>query len=405
MTIFSSAEDRLTAAVTAVTSADLCTGCGVCELISDRITMEDRQGFRRPAVAGDPSVDDAADAAAFRASCPGLTVTAPQPEGSQRDDYLGPITGAWKAWATDPEIRHRGSSGGTLTALSTFLADTGQSSAAVEASQVQPRRTVPVRITTKEEALAAAGSRYAPVSAGGRSTRGAEAVIGKPCEVAGRRQLDEHRGVDSPILLSFFCAGTPSQQATEDLLASEGIGAEDAVTDLSYRGRGWPGDFTATTAEGTTVRVDYTTSWGAALGPTVQWRCRLCVDGVGELADVTAGDFWESDDRGYPVFDDAAGVSALIARTQRGLRLVQDAVDAGYLEVAPLDIPALFGVQRYQVERRKYMLGRLAGNRLSGGRNPRYRGFRLLYLVRKSPRRVLHEVQGTRSRAAKRQSS
>ncbi|MDO5500607.1 MAG: Coenzyme F420 hydrogenase/dehydrogenase, beta subunit C-terminal domain [Propionibacteriaceae bacterium] len=329
-------------------------------------------------------------------------MTAPRPRGAERDDFLGPLHGAWRAWATDPAIRHRGSSGGTLTALAAYLSQRGETVSGVQASPDQPRLTVPVRITSREAALAAAGSRYAPVSAAGRATDGAGVVIGKPCEVAGRRQLDGVRGADSPVLMSFFCAGTPSQSATEQLLEDHGIGRDEPLEDLWYRGRGWPGSFTGVTGDGRRAEVDYATSWGAALGPTVQWRCRMCVDGVGEFADITAGDFWDSDERGYPVFEDGAGVSALLARTERGLQIVREAIADGVIEVQPMDITALLNVQRYQVERRKYMLGRLIGNRLSGGTNPRYRGFRFAWLVRHSPRRVWHEVRGTIKRAAKR---
>ena len=374
----------------------------MCELVSPRVEMRDAEGFRRPVVSGTPEEGDAWRARTFLRSCPGRTLTAPRPEGVQRDPYLGPIHGAWRAWALDPEIRHRGSSGGTLTAIADFLRERGEVVSGVAAHPEGPRRTIPVRITTREEALAAAGSRYAPVSAGGRSADDAGVMVGKPCEVAGRRQLDAANGVDSPVLLSFFCAGTPSQDATEVLLEREGIQRDEPLMDLWYRGRGWPGDFTALTRDGRRATVDYASSWGGALGPTVQWRCRLCVDGVGEFSDITAGDFWDADERGYPVFDDAAGMSALIARTPRGLQIVQDAVAAGRLHVEPMDLQALLRVQRYQVERRKYMLGRLVGNRLSGGHNPRYRGFGLLTLVSRSPRRVLHEVRGTIERAAKR---
>lgn len=387
--------DPLRRRVERVVEDSLCTGCGVCELISDRISMEDRGGFRRPLVEGPPEADAARRAQQFAKSCPGLVVRAAQPEGATRDDYLGPIVGAWTAWATDPEVRHTGSSGGTLTAIAQYLSDTGASVSAVAAEAAQPRRTVPVRITSRDEALAAAGSRYAPVSAGGRNARGVDAMVGKPCEVAGRRALDTVRGEESPVLLSFFCAGTPSQEATDALLEKNGIDAGDAVTELTYRGQGWPGDFTAVSAGGRRVTVDYTTSWGKSLGPRVQWRCRLCVDGVGESADITAGDFWEADERGYPIFEESAGRSALIARTERGRQIIEDAVAAGYLEIGPIDVSALLGVQRYQVERRKYLLGRLLGNKVTRGKNPAYKGFGLFRLVSRSPIRFIHEVRGT----------
>ncbi|MEV7496696.1 Coenzyme F420 hydrogenase/dehydrogenase, beta subunit C-terminal domain [Micrococcus luteus] len=405
MPVMPGRRDPLRRDIDEVIRRDLCSGCGVCELISDRVTMTDQDGFRRPAVTGEAEVDVAERARRFASSCPGRVVLAQRPEGSSRDDFLGPITGAWSAWATDPAVRYAGSSGGTLTAIAQHLAAKGATVSSVAASPQNPRRTVPVQIMSREEALASAGSRYAPVSAGGRVAEGASVMVGKPCEASARRALDEATGEGSPVMLSFFCAGTPSQGATDALLEKNGIGREDVVDDLVYRGRGWPGDFYARAPDGRTVAVDYTTSWGRSLGPAVQWRCRLCVDGVGESADITAGDYWESDERGYPLFDDAAGRSALIARTARGLEIVQECIESGVLEVAPLDIDALLGVQRYQVERRKYLVGRLMGNRVTGGRNPRYRGFNLWWLVRRSPIRLFHEIRGTVARARRHRSS
>lgn len=52
------------------------------------------------------------------------------------------------------------------------------------------------------------------------------------------RALAAEGVVAEPIILSFFCAGTPSQLAT-DALATELI-RDQPVADLWYRGRGWP---------------------------------------------------------------------------------------------------------------------------------------------------------------------
>src|SRR5690606_38740893 len=102
---------------------------------------------------------------------------------------------------------------------------------------------------------------------------------------------------------------------------------------LRYRGDGWPGDFVAEDREGHRGSVSYDDSWGKTLGPTVQWRCKLCADGVGESADIVAADLWESDSRGYPVFEDRPGISALIARTARGRAEILRAIEAGVIQV------------------------------------------------------------------------
>ena len=82
--------------------------------------------------------------------------------------------------------------------------------------------------------------------------------------------------------------------------------------------------------------MSYDESWGGVLGPATHWRCKLCADGVGESADVVAADLWRVDERGYPVFTEGPGSSALIARTERGLEAVRAAAAAGALVLRPI---------------------------------------------------------------------
>ena len=168
------------------------------------------------------------------------------------------------------------------------------------------------------------------------------AVTGKPCEISALRAADLTE--QPPLLLSFFCAGTPSQDATEKLVSDLGGPLVDRLTSLRYRGEGWPGRFVAT-FDGGKVSADYEQSWGSTLGPATQWRCKICPDGIGESADVVAADSWDTDARGYPVFDEGAGQSALIARTPRGVAAVLAAEAAGFLTLRELDPQTLLAAQ------------------------------------------------------------
>lgn len=355
----------------------------------------------RPEVApgvGKSRADDRAAAALFARVCPGMNVKAGRHAGAVRHPILGPIHGIWAAWATDPDIRRLGSSGGTLTALAAWMVDNGHAQQVTGARRDQdPRRTVSVSITTKDEAIASAGSRYAPCSnaamPGATDPNGA--FIGKPCEATALRSLASARGAESPLLMSFFCAGTPSQAATNALVRELGIGDSTGLKDLWYRGRGWPGNFTVIPESGDVASTSYNDSWGRALGPNVQWRCRLCPDGVGESADIAAGDFWRANEDGYPDFTEGEGVSVLIARSSRGLDVIRRAVEDGVLELAHIDVDDVLKVQPYQVQRRRYLLGRLLGTLLTGTAVPRYRGFGLIRFTLRSPRRVWHEFRGT----------
>ncbi|QEE60492.1 hypothetical protein FVA74_02080 [Salinibacterium sp. dk2585] len=394
----------LDGAVAAVVASGNCSGCGACTLLDDGLRMHlNEYGYARPTrVAG--TRGSRGDAAAFRKLCPGVGVAAARPSGSRRHPTMGPHLGVWTVHASDAEVRRRGSSGGAITAITTWLLERGEAAKVIGASAdaVEPRRTVSVTLQSKEEVLAAAGSRYAPTSnasVGAVRDAGA-AVVGKPCEVAALRALASVTpGQHAPLLISFFCAGTPSQHATEKLLEFLGMPPLTPLRELWYRGRGWPGRFTAIATDGRTVSTDYDDSWGAHLGPTAQWRCKLCPDGVGESADLVAADFWHTDDRGYPVFTESEGVSALVARTARGLDVVERAIAAGVIVAAPLHIDRLAAVQPLQRRRRQLLFARLLGARLAGRTVPRYRGFGLLRLALHRPMQAVRTARGTYRRA------
>lgn len=379
-----------------VLKADACSGCGACTLLDRGLAMElNDSGFLRPVATSAP--DEQVNAVRlFRRSCPGHQVVAKRPQGSMRHPLLGSYFGAWEAWAADPEVRNRGSSGGVLTAIQGWLLESGIASnlTTAAADTKRPVRTVPVKITTKAEALASAGSRYAPVGIGQATTFDPGHVMtAKPCEVAAVRAMSGENPDKTPILLSFFCAGTPSQHATEQLIRDLGGPEPDQVTDLWYRGRGWPGRFTAVFGEDK-VSTDYRSSWGKALGPTTQWRCKICPDGVGESADIAAADSWEVSEGGYPVFDERDGRSALLARTERGLAIILAAQEANAIELRPLDIRQLAKAQPLQTSRRRYLASRLIGARLGGRRWPRYKGFGLVRLSMGSPRMAVRTLRG-----------
>ncbi|MGO1568204.1 MAG: Coenzyme F420 hydrogenase/dehydrogenase, beta subunit C-terminal domain [Brachybacterium sp.] len=304
----------------------------------------------------------------------------------------------WRAHALDEETRHRGSSGGALTALSTWNLEMNAGGGhAVAALPDAPRRTVPVTIMRKEDALAAAGSRYAPVAAARdvRRMSSSETVTGKPCEAAAMRSMSGTSG--GPLILSFFCAGTPSQEATDEVITHLG-GSPNSVKELWYRGRGWPGRFTAVHDDGRTVDTSYDSSWGQTLGPSVPWRCRTCGDGMGESADLVAGDLWDTDERGYPLFEEMDGVSVLIARTPRGERAARAAAEASYVHLEPVTVDEVLAAQPAQVSRRERLLGRLLPTVMMGLPVTRYRGFGLLREASRRPRAIVGEALGAASR-------
>ena len=244
---------ELDTAIRRVVQRNACIGCGLCTRLDTSLRMElEPDGFLRPHLDRRRRGRRRRRRAPLRAGVPrmprGGRASTREPAASDH----GPYFGVWEAWANDEAVRWRGSSGGALTAVHGWLLDSGLSSRIASASiGAEPRRTVPVTITTKAEALAAAGSRYAPVGISQPDLGSAGAITAKPCEIAAIRALGSSGRPDGvsqgdnaeadPILLSFFCAGTLSQRATDELLVMLGVGPDESLDDLWYRGRGWPG--------------------------------------------------------------------------------------------------------------------------------------------------------------------
>lgn len=399
---------RLDKEVRRVVENGNCTGCGGCAwLFPDLVSMSlDDSGFLRPRV---QSRGTRGQAQSFKRVCPGVLVDQARDASASNHPVFGPYVSAWQGWSDDDKLRELGSSGGVLSAISSWLLAEAptRNIVATAADPVNPIRSVALQLRSREDIEASAGSRYAPVSNLPLLGKPAaeDVFVGKPCEVVAARAGLKETGTDGqPVMLSFFCAGTPSQHATDELVGTLS-GADRAPAEVRYRGNGWPGSFTVRDDDGVVASMSYHDSWGGHLGRALQMRCKLCPHGTGSHADIAVGDFWESDENGYPVFAEGEGNSVVIARTQRGHELIMRARSQGVLVLAPLDLDDVQGVQPLQVKRMRTLVGRMAGRVLAGKRVPTYRGFRLVHLATSSPLQTMRAAAGMWLRTIRRRPS
>ncbi len=372
-----------------VAAAGMCTGCGLCasQFGPQRVSMHmSEQGFLRPRVSGALS---AAEQAAFEASCPGIVQHLPAATPA-RHPVWGEVVSCNTGWSTDDEVRQRASSGGALSGLLLHLLESGQADfvAHVAADGANPFGNAMRVSRNRADVLSGAGSRYGPSAplAGLEelfALPGRFAFVGKPCDVAGLRahlaQRPE-RAARVVAVLSFMCAGVPSERATHALVRKLGT-APERVVKFQYRGNGWPGMATAWTDDGRQLQMDYATSWGTILNRQLQFRCKVCPDGIGEFADVVGADAWYGVD-GYPDFEERAGRSLILARSAVGQALLDDATAGGAVAAQPCALAELSLMQPYQETRKRQMASRVAAFWLRRGWRPSYRGFRLLQVAR-----------------------
>lgn len=349
----------------------------------------DASGFLRP-VTVDGSPPEALS------SCPGLGSNVKASAGVWHPIW-GEIRQAFVGWANDPEIRYSGSSGGAVTGICGDLIEVGRVDAVLHcgAADDDPTRTEPKVSGNTTELMIRAGSRYAPSStlsqlSGLLETGLRYVVVGKPCEIAA---LAEARRENSdlarvfPVLVSFFCAGVPSQHATASIIKKLGA-KRDEIDDFRYRGNGWPGLTKVTFRDGTEASMRYSESWGALLSPHLQTRCKLCADGVGMAADIVCADAWEVDARGYPVFEERPGESVILSRTALGDEILEQVRQNGALTLSSFDLSRLDAMQPGQVKRRRAVLARLIGRMLALKQTPRFIGHGLIAAMRGSSLRT-----------------
>lgn len=371
--------------VAQITANGLCSGCGMCAGLAtaDRppiVMRETAAGYHRPEVVG-PVSDDLA--VLIDAACPGINIRhEPAAREAEYHPVWGPLVAARLGWSTDAELRRNASSGGGLSGLLVHLLASGEIDYVVQTavSPDSPLRNALAISTGRDDVFHAAGSRYAPSSPlGDIGARldgpGRFAFVGKPCDVAGLRQLarrDPRVNAKVPYMIAFMCAGVPSYRGTTALLKAMGVEDESRVAAFRYRGDGWPGFATARLDDGTIFAMDYDTSWGRILNRHLQFRCKICPDGIGEFADIVCADGWYCDDDGNPLFDERDGRSIMLTRTARGEALLGRAVDAGAIATEPLALTALGHMQPFQARRKGMVLPRLAAMALAGRRRPRF---------------------------------
>lgn len=341
----------------------LCVGCGACASIAGRTMSEDGHGFYRPPV---EAVNEQCEK-----YCPVATLPT-----MYSDSHWGTSVSSYLGWAEDSDVRRDGSSGGVITTCLCYLIDSGLVDAVM---QVGPDIEEPlfseVRFNiTPEDVKACSGSRYVSCPALSRIAEAVDsgkrfAAVGKPCDIRALRNLvdsDERYVTAFPYLFSFFCAGLPSKDAARRLDAK--LNPErKTVTSFRYRGNGWPGYATEVFSDGSESRMTYDDSWGKVLGRDLEGYCRFCFDGLGEYADISAGDAWHRLPSGKPDFAEHDGRNVIFGRTEKGDRLLRDIRDAGLLHLEEFgDWDYLRGIQARQFERKTTLAANLKVLHLMG---------------------------------------
>ena len=389
-----------------VLRGQLCTGCGLCASVSDgAITMQmTPPGYSRP-VQSAPITSEAEQVIA--GACPGAVVAAWDRDANMHP-YWGPWRGVWTGFAADDAVRFEGSSGGAISAILIHALTSGFVDRVlhIKADPDNPTGNVTVCSTTPQEILAGAGSRYtasSPLSSidEALAVGGRMAFVGKPCDVSALRRLalrDPRVDRHVPLMLSFFCGGMPSHDGVRRILKAMDVPFED-VAAFRFRGQGWPGTAAATTHDGRVAKMSYADSWGGHLSKEVQFRCKICPDAVGGVADIACADAWYGGESGYPSFEEQDGRSLIVVRTPTGAEAFQRASEGGVLETEPLEIGEIDLMQPAQARRKRLVHARVGALSATLQPKPDMRGTEVLAAAKRAlPAEAARNLVGTMRR-------
>ena len=361
-----------------------CAGCGLCQSVygSDKVAVElNNEGFYRPIIRHPLSKEENRLLTEF---CPALVVKKKKSISPKKDVVWGEIFSCFVGSSSDEEIQKEASSGGGISAILYHLIKTKKVDAIIHigASNEIPYLNEVKISTSRIEILNNANSRYAPSAPLKNILENLKhfesyAVVGKPCDIAALRQYSLHNVIVKnkvKYYISFFCAGVPSINATKDIINSMDLNIED-IASVSYRKDGWPGFFKITDKANRIYKLSYSLTWMKLLGPKVQFRCKICADGIGHLADIVCADAWEDFDiNGFPTFKNAPGKSLVISRTEIGERIVRDALKQNELMFHKdlTDFRHLDKMQPGQFFKKAYFLPRFLGLIIKNKAVPRF---------------------------------
>lgn len=332
-----------------VSHHEYCFGCGVCAAVcpKDVISIElNTEGFYIPHVDQKQCVE-----------C-GLCLDVCSFSHKELAAQNGPLISS-AAWSNDERVRQKCSSGGIGFEIGKQLIEKGYKAVGCRYN-VEEQRAEHYIASTVEEFVQSIGSKYIQ-SYTEEAFRQIDRkqkylVTGTPCQIDSfRRMIRKFNCEDNFILLDFFCHCVPSMYAWKAYIKmlEPQIGE---VTYASWRNKfeyGWHDSWLmGVDGEKTSKPVDWHDSYNLivrekktfiqsrksqgdlfyklflgdlCLGPQCQKDCKYKYNK--SSADIRIGDLW-----GDTYIHDEKGVSALIAFTQKGEKVIRDLTDVTLME-------------------------------------------------------------------------
>lgn len=332
-------------------------GCGLCESLGKdrgyKLSLK-KNGFYSVDVPND-SMRDILLESKIASCCPSITIS-----GVGDSNIWGRHLGIYNAYSTDVTIRHRASSGGFVSACCIFLLEQGFVDGVLHVglsddSSIENKLKIS---TTKDEIVNNCSSRYAPALVFSDIKQILDkdnrtyAFVGKSCDILCLHNfVTEYPEYKKRIYctICIFCAGMPSYNASKR--AAESFKTSKEITRFQYRGNGWPGSFTVSYSDGSCNKKTYIDAWMNYFGKDIHYRCKVCPDSVGTIADIAVCDSWIFED-GKIKFDNRPGESCVLLRSGKSTKIFNSMEKHACIEATAINDSVLNNIQPNHVRKR-----------------------------------------------------
>ena len=316
----------------------ICTGCGACiALDADPSSKMEDTAFGPV-----PKFSENSDLLPWSLdACPGAGVNYPSLYLKHFGHYperwlIGEINKVRTGYASDPEIRKIGASGGVLTRTLIYLLETNKVDAVILAKQgcPKPENARAVIVRSREEILECAQSIYIPVSMldilRNLDPGKKYAITCLPEQSAALRKMQcEGFGPAQRIeyIIGPYTGTALYPSAIRCFLRSKGIKSDDPITSLRWREGNWPGYLQICTASGRVVKTKKV-YYNFLIPFFVTQTSLQSMDMANEFADLAVGDAWS------PVFESQGGGHAIVVtRNEKMESVISEMSELGLLKL------------------------------------------------------------------------
>lgn len=322
-----------------VVDNDLCTGCGTCVSICPTSCLEIDVSKPYPK----QNEKKCIDCDLCYKVCPGHSVnfnSLSQSLFKKQPKIGGTIKQAFIAFSSKKEIRKNASSGGVISSLLLYAMDKKLIKGAilVKMNEKKPWLAEEFVAKSKNEIMKAMQAKYVVVPLNSqlkkiKNENARFALVGLPCHIHGYHKFLNKKIKDRiAFTLGSYCGFNLQLKATLHLIKKMGVDNLNSVKRIEYRGGGWPGGFKITLKNGRTLFLEkFKQNYITPL--FVAPRCKTCIDLSNHFADISIGDAW------FPeLINKKEGWSLVLARSDKGLKLLKQAEKEGYIKLRKISI-------------------------------------------------------------------